>query len=62
MGRFEGGLRCTGWVNSVITQTIYRCYLKKYNYTVKTCMYTINALHQIINLNISSKYEVVTAT
>ncbi len=29
MGRFKGGLRCKGWVNSVITNVIteinYRC-------------------------------------
>ncbi len=44
MGRFTGGLKCKGWVNSitinVITGVITCRYLKKYNYNVKTCVYT----------------------
>ncbi len=32
MGRFKGGLRCKGWVNSVtinvITEMSYRCYMQ----------------------------------
>ncbi len=47
------GLRCKGWVNSVIINVIteinYRCnYMQvfyKYKYNVKTCMYTISALY-----------------
>ncbi len=50
MGQFKGWLRCKEWVNSVIT---YR-YFKKYKYNVKTCMHTISALYQIINLNVST--------
>ncbi len=58
MSRFKGGLRCKGWVNSVIINVIteihYRCnYMQiffSYKY-VKTCMYTISALYQMINLN-----------
>ncbi len=47
MGRFKGGLRCEGWVNSVIINVItemnYRCnYMQvfyfKYKYNVKTCL------------------------
>ncbi len=50
MGRFKGGLS----VRDVITDvTTYR-YLKKYMYYVKTCIYTINALYQMINLNVST--------
>ncbi len=50
MGRFKDGLRCKGWVNSVIINvTTYRC---KNN--VKTCMCTISAMYQIINLNAST--------
>ncbi len=56
MSRFKGGLRCKGWVNRVIinvlTEINYRCnYMQvffKYKYNVKTCMYTISALHQIL--------------
>ncbi len=59
MGRFKGGLRCKGCVNSVsihvFTEMNYRCYyiqvFKKYEYNVKTCMYTIRALYQMINLH-----------
>ncbi len=64
MGRFKGGLRCKGWVNSVIINVItemndiqyvttYRSF-KKYKYNVKTCMYTISALYQMINVNVST--------
>jgi len=60
--RFKGGLRCNGWINSVIINVIteinYRCnYMQvflKYKYNVKTCMYTISALYQMINLNVST--------
>ncbi len=42
MGRFKGGLKCKGWVNSVIinvfTDAIAGIFFK-YNYSVKTCMY-----------------------
>jgi len=57
MGRFKGGFKCKGWVSSVIN---YRCnYMRvffKYKYNVKTCMYTISPLYQIINFNISTWY------
>ncbi len=60
MGRFKGGLRCKGWVNSVIINVIteinYRCnYMQvflKYKYNVKTC--TLSALYQMIHLNVST--------
>ncbi len=45
MGRFKGGLRCKGWVNSVIINVITYRYFKKYKYNVKTCMHTISALY-----------------
>ncbi len=53
MGRFKGRLRCNGLVNSIIIhlitdEIIYR-YFRKYKYNVRTCMYTISALYQIIN-------------
>ncbi len=55
---FKGGLRCMGWANSVtinvITSVITSKYFFKYKYNVKTCMYTISALYQIINLNVST--------
>ncbi len=58
MGRFKGGLRCKGWVNSVIINVITdvtTCrYFYKSKYNVQTCMYTISALYQIINLNVST--------
>ncbi len=61
MGRFKGGLRCKGWVNSVsihvitvITDVIIQFFFLKYKYNVKACMYTINSLHQMINLNVST--------
>ncbi len=56
MGRFKGGLRCKGWVNSaiIITDVITCNYFFKYKYSVKTCMYTIGALHQMIDLNVST--------
>ncbi len=59
MGRFKGGLRCKGWVNSVIiinviTDVITCRYFFKYKYIVKTCANTTSALYQIINLNASS--------
>ncbi len=62
MGRFNGWLRCKGWVNiviiNVITEMNYRCnYIQVfliYKYNVKTCMYTISALYQMINLNVST--------
>ncbi len=59
MDRFKGGLRCKEWVNSIIINVIseinYKCnymlvfLIPKYN--VKTWMYTIRALYQIIHLN-----------
>jgi len=59
MGRFKGGLRCKGKVNSVITNLITYSNLitavfLKCKYNVKTCMYTMNPLYQIINFNVSS--------
>ncbi len=39
MGRFKGGLRCKGWVNSIIMNVIIE---------------NNNALYQIINLNVST--------
>ncbi len=63
MGRFKGGLRCKGWVKSVIinvsTEINYRynyinVFFFKYKYNVNTCLYTISALYQIINFNVSS--------
>ncbi len=58
MGRFKGGLRCKGWVNSVIinriTEMYYRCnYMQVLN---KLCMYTTSALYQMITLNVSTVY------
>ncbi len=57
MGRFKGGLRCEGWINSVIINVItdvitYRYFSK---YSVKTCMYKISALYLIINVNVSTQ-------
>ncbi len=61
MGRFKCGLKYKGWVNSVIinvsTKINYR-----YNYIHVVLkiyiqcknMYTISALYQIINLNVST--------
>jgi len=62
IGRFKGGLRCKGRVSCVITNVItfinYSCiYMQvfsKYKYNVKTCMYTISPLYQIINFNVST--------
>jgi len=62
MGRFKRGLTCKGWGNSVIiiiiTEIHYRYnYMKaffKYKYNVKTCMYTLSAMYQIITLNVST--------
>jgi len=45
MGRFHGVLRGNGRLNSVITAVFF---LNKYN--VKTCIYTISALYQMIHL------------
>jgi len=45
MVRFKDGLRGKGRVNSVIIDV-------KYN--VKTCMYTLSALNQMIHLNVST--------
>ncbi len=49
MGRFKGGLRCKGWVNSVIihliTEINCRCNYIKYKYNAKVCMYVISALY-----------------
>jgi len=41
MGRFKGGLRCKGRVNSVIREINYRC-----NY--------IHVRYQMINLNVQT--------
>ncbi len=53
-----GGLRCKGWVNRVIINVInYRCNyigIFVYKYMVKTSMYTISALYQNNNLNVST--------
>ncbi len=62
MGRFKGGLKCKGWVNSVIINVIQKLitdvttyrYFFKYKYNLKTCMYTISPLYQMINLNVST--------
>jgi len=57
MGRFKGRLRCEGRVNCVITNVTYSCnymlVFLKYKYNVKTCMYTISPLYQLINFNVS---------
>ncbi len=54
MGWFKGGLRCKGWVNSVIiyviTEINYRCiymqvFKRIYTCNVKTCMFAINTLY-----------------
>ncbi len=53
-----GKLRCKGWVNSVIIKVkklitdIITCrhWFYIYMYNVKTCMYTISKLYQMINL------------
>lgn len=62
MSKFNGRIRCKGSANGVIinvTKEInYRCnymqvfFLCKYNVT--TCMYTISAVYQLINLNVST--------
>lgn len=62
MVRFNCGLRCKGWVNSVIIINViaenYRWnYIRvflKYKHNVKTCMYTIITLNQMITLNVST--------
>ncbi len=62
MDRFGGMSRvkdgCKGWVNSVIikviTDVITCMHFLKYKYNVKACMYTISALYQMINLNVST--------
>ncbi len=58
MGRFKGGLRSKGWVNSVIihciTDVITYRYFSIYKYNVNACMNTIRALYQLINLNAST--------
>ncbi len=64
--RFGTGL--VVWVGLKMGQCNYKCnyiklitdvttysYFLKYKYNVKTCMYTISALYQIINLNVSIK-------
>jgi len=51
MGRFKGGLRCKGKHSSVST---CRGFVLQYKYNVKTFMYTISALYQMINLNAST--------
>jgi len=52
------GVRCKGWLNSVsinvITEINYMQVFLKHKYNVKTCMYTISALYQMINLNVST--------
>jgi len=61
MGQFKGRLRCEGRANFVITNVItlsnyscnYMLVFVKYKYNVKTCMYTISPLYQIINFNVS---------
>ncbi len=40
MGRFKGGLRCKGRVNSVIVNVITYRFLKKIKYNVKACVCT----------------------
>ncbi len=62
MGWFKGGLRCKGWINSVIINVIteinYRwVFYFKCKYNVKTCMYTISALYNIINLSVSTQVK-----
>jgi len=57
MGRFKGGFKRKGWViTDVITHINYRCnymlVFLKYKYNVKTCMYTISPLSQIIHFNV----------
>ncbi len=50
MDRFKGGFKCKGWVNSVIINVFAKIiYFLKCKYNVKTCIYTISALYQIIN-------------
>ncbi len=52
MGRFKGGLRCNGWVNSVvihlITEINYRCNCMqvffKYKYNVKNMYANIKCI------------------
>ncbi len=57
MGRFKVGLRCKGWVNSVILICSYRYQLDvitcRYFLQCKTCLYT-SALNQMIHLNVST--------
>ncbi len=47
------GQQCNYKCITEINVTIYR-YFKKYKYNVKTCMYTISALYQIINLHVNT--------
>jgi len=62
MGRYQGGLRCKGRVNCVITNVItsinYSCnymhVFSKYKYNVKTCMYTISPMYQSSNFKVST--------
>ncbi len=56
IGRFKCRLRCKAWVNSVIINVIN--YMQVFFFIQaqckNTCMYTISALYQIINLNRST--------
>jgi len=59
MGRFKGRLKCKGWVSCVITDVItlvtaVHAGILKNKYNVKTCMYTISPLYQIIHFNEST--------
>ncbi len=67
MGRFKGGFRCKGWVNSVIinviTEMIYRC---NYMQIVFTNISTIKNMHVhnkciVPNYEFKCKYTVVKA-
>jgi len=59
MGWFKGRLRCEGRVNCnyKCNYINYDCNFMqvffKYKYNIKTCMYTISPLYQIINFNVS---------
>ncbi len=49
------GQQCNYKYNCKLLTDVITCrYFLKYKYNVKTCMYTISALYQVINLNVKS--------
>ncbi len=53
MGRFKGGIRQIKFQKLITYLIIYR-YVLNDKYNVKTCMYTLSELYQIINLIVSA--------